>query len=432
MTDESTPDAGRDFIRDIVAADLASGKHKGVVTRFPPEPNGYLHLGHAKSICLNFGIAEEFGGRCHLRFDDTNPAKEEQEYIDAIQRDVRWLGFDWGPHLHYASDYFEQLYAWAQDLIRALVKDIDVVVENFKPGTMEGWGLGWEELRAINPRLVMLRVSGYGQTGPYRDLPGFGAIGEAMGGLRHLSGEPGRTPVRVGISIGDSLSALHGVIGILLALRARDQNGTGQMIDVALYESVFNMMESLLPEYAVFGEIRQPAGSSLPGIAPSNAYRCQDNKYVLIAGNGFEASLGKVPGYLCAFAGAVCVGLGTVLTKHFPFAIPPMSFATWQIGLGCLPIAIIGLAFEHADFAALSGTGWLSMAYMTLIQFCVCYVCWFAALQRLPAATASIGTLLVPVVGVLASGAMLHEALGVREFAALVLALGGVALAMRS
>ncbi|QKH36283.1 CoA transferase [Achromobacter pestifer] len=174
----------------------------------------------------------------------------------------------------------------AQDLIRALVKDIDVVVENFKPGTMEGWGLGWEALRAINPRLVMLRVSGYGQTGPYRDLPGFGAIGEAMGGLRHLSGEPDRTPVRVGVSIGDSLSALHGVIGILLALRARDQNGVGQMIDVALYESVFNMMESLLPEYSVFGEIRQPAGSSLPGIAPSNAYRCQDNKYVLIAGNG--------------------------------------------------------------------------------------------------------------------------------------------------
>jgi len=119
MTDESTPDAGRDFIRDIVAADLASGKHKGVVTRFPPEPNGYLHLGHAKSICLNFGIAEEFGGRCHLRFDDTNPAKEEQEFIDAIQRDVHWLGFEWGEHLHFASDYFEQLYAWAQDLIRA-------------------------------------------------------------------------------------------------------------------------------------------------------------------------------------------------------------------------------------------------------------------------------------------------------------------------
>jgi glutaminyl-tRNA synthetase len=119
MTDESTADAGRDFIRDIVAADLASGKHKSIVTRFPPEPNGYLHLGHAKSICLNFGIAEEFGGRCHLRFDDTNPTREEQEYIDAIQRDVHWLGFDWGKNLHYASDYFEQLYAWAQHLIRA-------------------------------------------------------------------------------------------------------------------------------------------------------------------------------------------------------------------------------------------------------------------------------------------------------------------------
>jgi len=174
----------------------------------------------------------------------------------------------------------------AQDLIRKLVAETDVLIENFKPGTMEGWGLGWEDLRVINPRLVMLRVSGYGQTGPYRDLPGFGAIGEAMGGLRHLSGEPGRTPVRVGVSIGDSLSALHGVIGVLMALRARDRDGQGQMIDVALHESVFNMMESLLPEYSVFGEVRQPAGSSLPGIAPSNAYRCQDGKYVLVAGNG--------------------------------------------------------------------------------------------------------------------------------------------------
>ncbi len=110
---------GRDFIRDIVKADLDAGRAKGVVTRFPPEPNGYLHIGHAKSICLNFGIAEEFGGRCHLRFDDTNPTKEEQEYIDAIERDVRWLGFDWGKHLYHASDYFERLYGWAEDLIRA-------------------------------------------------------------------------------------------------------------------------------------------------------------------------------------------------------------------------------------------------------------------------------------------------------------------------
>ncbi|MGB5806002.1 CaiB/BaiF CoA transferase family protein, partial [Castellaniella sp.] len=172
-----------------------------------------------------------------------------------------------------------------QAVVRRLVAECDVVVENFKPGTLESWGLGWDELRAVNPRLVMLRVSGYGQTGPYRDRPGFGVVAEAMGGLRHLSGEPGRTPVRVGVSIGDSLSALHGVIGVLLALRARDRDGTGQMIDVALYESVFNMMESLLPEYAVFGEVRQPAGSSLPGIAPSNAYACRDG-YVLIAGNG--------------------------------------------------------------------------------------------------------------------------------------------------
>ena len=174
-----------------------------------------------------------------------------------------------------------------QDVARRLIAQSDVLIENFRPGTLEGWGLGWDELREINPGLVMLRVSGYGQTGPYRDRPGFGVIGEAMGGLRHLSGEAGRTPVRVGISIGDSLSALHGVIGVLLALRHRDQNGgQGQLIDVALYESVFNMMESLLPEYSVFGAVRQPSGSSLPGIAPTNAYQCLDGKYALIAGNG--------------------------------------------------------------------------------------------------------------------------------------------------
>jgi formyl-CoA transferase len=177
--------------------------------------------------------------------------------------------------------------AEAHDVVKRLVKDADIVIENFRPGTLEKWGLGWKALSAINPKLVMLRVSGYGQTGPYRDLPGFGVIGEAMGGLRHLSGEPGRTPVRVGVSIGDSLSALHGVIGVLLALRHREQNGgAGQEIDVALYESVFNMMESLIPEYSVFGAVREPAGSSLPGIAPTNAYRCQDGKYALIAGNG--------------------------------------------------------------------------------------------------------------------------------------------------
>jgi glutaminyl-tRNA synthetase len=119
LADTTVREAGQDFIRDIVRADLASGKHKTIVTRFPPEPNGYLHIGHAKSICLNFGVAEEFGGRCNLRYDDTNPTKEDQEYIDAIERDVRWLGFDWGKNLFYASDYFEQLYAWAEHLIRA-------------------------------------------------------------------------------------------------------------------------------------------------------------------------------------------------------------------------------------------------------------------------------------------------------------------------
>src|SRR5579885_2696953 len=118
-------DSGHDFIRDIVRADLETGRIKQVITRFPPEPNGYLHIGHAKSICLNFGLAEEFGGRCHLRFDDTNPAKEAQEYVEAIQRDVRWLGFDWGEHLYFASDYFEQLYAWAEDLIRAGLAYVD-------------------------------------------------------------------------------------------------------------------------------------------------------------------------------------------------------------------------------------------------------------------------------------------------------------------
>ena len=125
VAENITREAGQDFIRDIVRADLASGRHKTVVTRFPPEPNGYLHIGHAKSICLNFGIAEEFGGHCNLRYDDTNPIKEDQEYIDAIERDVRWLGFDWGEHLYHASDYFEQLYAWAEDLIRAVKAYVD-------------------------------------------------------------------------------------------------------------------------------------------------------------------------------------------------------------------------------------------------------------------------------------------------------------------
>ncbi|MDI1236066.1 MAG: CaiB/BaiF CoA-transferase family protein [Polaromonas sp.] len=174
----------------------------------------------------------------------------------------------------------------AQEIVRKLAADADVLIENFRPGAMEGWGLGPDELLALNPRLIMLRISGYGQTGPYRDRPGFGVVAEAMSGLRHLTGEPGRVPVRVGVSIGDTLAALHGVIGILLALQHRHASGKGQVVDVALYEAVFNCMESLLPEYSAFGAVRGPAGSALPGIAPSNAYACKDGGYALIAGNG--------------------------------------------------------------------------------------------------------------------------------------------------
>ncbi len=176
--------------------------------------------------------------------------------------------------------------AEAQAIARRLIAEADVLVENFRPGTLEAWGMSPQELHAINPGLVMLRISGYGQSGPYRDLPGFGVIGEAMGGLRHLTAEPGRVPVRVGVSIGDTLAALHGVIGVMMALYHRKVNGgAGQVIDVALHEAVFNVMESLIPEYSAFGTVREAAGSALPGIAPSNAYPCKDG-WVLVAGNG--------------------------------------------------------------------------------------------------------------------------------------------------
>ncbi len=181
----------------------------------------------------------------------------------------------------------------AQDIVRQLAASCDVLIENFRPGAMEAWGLAPDVLQALNPGLIMLRISGYGQTGPYRDRPGFGVVAEAMGGLRHLTAEPGRVPVRVGVSIGDTLASLHGVIGILMALHHRQTTvsaeaprGLGQVIDVALYEAVFNCMESLLPEYAEFGSVRGPGGSALPGIAPSNAYLCNDGGYALIAGNG--------------------------------------------------------------------------------------------------------------------------------------------------
>ncbi len=173
-----------------------------------------------------------------------------------------------------------------QAIARALALRADIVVENFRPGTLEGWNLSHESLAAENPGLVMVRISGYGQSGPYRERPGFGVIGEAVGGLRYVTGTPDRPPSRVGVSIGDTLSALYGVIGALMALEARRATGRGQVVDVALYEAVFSVMESMLTEFDRFGAVRERTGSILPGIAPTSAYRCADGSFVLIAANG--------------------------------------------------------------------------------------------------------------------------------------------------
>lgn len=172
-----------------------------------------------------------------------------------------------------------------QELARRLLADADIMIENFKPGTVEKWGLGPEELHKINPRLIVVRMSGYGQTGPYSTRAGFGGIGEAMGGWRAIVGDPDRPPSRMGVSIGDTLAATYGCMGALAALRARDATGKGQVVDSALYEAVLQVMESLVPEYDVMGIVRQRSGSILPGIAPSNVYQCSDGEY-MIGGNG--------------------------------------------------------------------------------------------------------------------------------------------------
>jgi len=188
----------------------------------------------------------------------------------------------------------------AQEIARRLALDADIVIENYRPGVLEKWSLGYEQLKAINPALIMVRLSGYGQTGPMRDAPGFGAIGESMGGIRYVSGHPDRPPVRIGISIGDSIASLHGAMGALMALRHRDitggrwnghtgeacKAGQGQMVDVALYEAVFNMMESLVPEYDHAGVVRERTGGALPGIVPSNTYTTAEGENIVIAGNG--------------------------------------------------------------------------------------------------------------------------------------------------
>lgn len=172
------------------------------------------------------------------------------------------------------------------EIAKALAAQADVVIENFRPGGLEKLGLGWDVLSALNPDLTLVRISGYGQSGPYRDRPGFGAIGEAMGGLRFTTGDPESPPARVGISIGDSLASLHGVIGALMSLlRVKAGRGGGQVVDVSLYESVFNLMESLVLEYDLMGHIRTRSGGSLPGISPSNTYPTRDGSYVVIAGN---------------------------------------------------------------------------------------------------------------------------------------------------
>lgn len=174
-----------------------------------------------------------------------------------------------------------------RDFVRRLVAGADILVENFRPGVLDKLGLGWEALRQDNPGLVMVRLSGFGQTGPYKDQPGFGAVGESMGGLRYVTGFADRPPVRTGISIGDSIAALWGAIGALMALRHREvQGGAGQVVDVALYEAVFAMMESLVPEFDVFGFVRERSGNIMPGITPSNTHTTRDGKHITIGANG--------------------------------------------------------------------------------------------------------------------------------------------------
>ncbi|WP_372822776.1 CaiB/BaiF CoA transferase family protein [Pseudomonas parafulva] len=171
-------------------------------------------------------------------------------------------------------------------IVKRLLADTDVLIENLRPGALEKLGLGWDVLHALNPRLTLVRISGYGQSGPYRDRPGFGAIGEAMGGIRYTTGEQGSAPARAGVSLGDSLASLHAVMGALLSLfNVRANGGVGQVVDVSLVESVFNLMESLVPEYDLLGHVRERSGGALPGIAPSNTYRTADGAFVVIAGN---------------------------------------------------------------------------------------------------------------------------------------------------
>lgn len=274
----------------IVSGNANQTSRAGVSPQVPVSNVGVRPLDGLKVIELGQLIAGPFASKILAEFG-ADVIKVEPPAGDPLRK-WRYIHEDtsvwWAAHArNKRSITIDLRQPEGQELVRMLAKEADILIENFRPGAMEKWGLGFNDLHAINPKLIMLRVSGYGQSGPYKDRPGFGVIGEAMGGLRYLSGEPGRPPVRVGVSIGDTLSGLHGVIGVMMALRHREmQGGLGQEIDVALYESVFNMMESLIPEYSKFEAIRQPSGASMPGIAPTNAYPTADGKYALIAGNG--------------------------------------------------------------------------------------------------------------------------------------------------
>ncbi|CRM44322.1 CaiB/BaiF CoA transferase family protein [Pseudomonas sp. 35 E 8] len=220
------------------------------------------------------------------------------------------------------------------DLIKQLLGDADVLIENLRPGGLEKLGLGWDVLHALNPKLTLVRISGYGQTGPYRDRPGFGAIGEAMGGIRYTTGNPDSPPARVGVSLGDSLASLHGVIGALMSLlRVKTGQGDGQIVDVSLAESVFNLMESLVPEYDMLGHVRERSGGALPGIAPSNTYLTADGAYVLIAGNSDpiykrlmttigRADLAEAPAFAHNDGRAAQSGLLDAAITHWTSSLP--------------------------------------------------------------------------------------------------------------
>jgi crotonobetainyl-CoA:carnitine CoA-transferase CaiB-like acyl-CoA transferase len=267
-----------------------AGAGDGAQTGAPPGP-----LAGIKVLELGTLIAGPFAARLMAEFGADVVKIEDPDGGDPLRR---WRHLHQGTSLWWAvqarnkkSVALNLKDTRACELARRLALQADIVIENFRPGVLEKLGLGYEQLRTLRPSLVMVRLSGYGQTGPLRDRPGFGAIGEAMGGIRHVTGYADRPPVRIGLSIGDSIAALHGVIGATMALRHRDatggrERGVGQMVDVALYESVFNLMESTVPEFDRFGVVRERTGTSLPGIVPSNTYTCGDGVPIVVGGNG--------------------------------------------------------------------------------------------------------------------------------------------------